>query len=398
MESRRGPLLLGLVALAASTALLCVGTSMGLWIAGRIFQGASAAVVWTVGLALVVDSVDKQSLGQFLGYIGVSLSLGTMAGPLLGGVIYQSGGYYAVFATAFALIALDVVLRLLVIERRQLAALEIGLPTRPAAASAPALASSALAPASPTAAPASSASAPASMTAAPASSPAPSSVADCSQPRRVPATWILLSSPRMLCAFYEYFILSVLLTSFDSVLPLFVHETFDWSQTGQGLVFIALSAPQLLTPLVGAFIDRYPRSRRYLASGAALGSVPLYVSLRFVTHSSTQQKILLCALLALIGLALTCLIPAVFLEINEVVEAKEKHNPDVFGKGGAMAQAYGLSNSAFAAGSVAGPFLAGFIKQSAGWPTMAWVLALTSGITGLPLLLMLGGWLGHDNY
>ena len=53
-ESRRWPLLVGLVALAAATALLCVGTHIGLWIVGRLFQGAAAAVVWTAGLALMV--------------------------------------------------------------------------------------------------------------------------------------------------------------------------------------------------------------------------------------------------------------------------------------------------------------------------------------------------------
>jgi MFS family permease len=43
--SRRSPLLLGLFALLGSTVLLNVGNSVGIFIAGRILQGASAAVV-----------------------------------------------------------------------------------------------------------------------------------------------------------------------------------------------------------------------------------------------------------------------------------------------------------------------------------------------------------------
>jgi MFS family permease len=43
--SRRSPLLLGLFALLGSTVLLNVGNSVGIVIAGRILQGASAAVV-----------------------------------------------------------------------------------------------------------------------------------------------------------------------------------------------------------------------------------------------------------------------------------------------------------------------------------------------------------------
>lgn len=99
--------------------MLCIGTHIALWIAGRLFQGAAAAVVWTVGIALLVDTVGKEGLGQAIGYVSMALSVGTMAGPLLGGVIYEDGGYYAVFGLAFGLIGIDVFLRLVLIEKRQ---------------------------------------------------------------------------------------------------------------------------------------------------------------------------------------------------------------------------------------------------------------------------------------
>ena len=44
--SRRSPLLLGLVALLGSTVLLQIGNSTDILIAGRVLQGASAAVVY----------------------------------------------------------------------------------------------------------------------------------------------------------------------------------------------------------------------------------------------------------------------------------------------------------------------------------------------------------------
>lgn len=43
--SRRSPLLFGLFALLGSTVMLNVGSSVGVLVAGRILQGASAAVV-----------------------------------------------------------------------------------------------------------------------------------------------------------------------------------------------------------------------------------------------------------------------------------------------------------------------------------------------------------------
>lgn len=48
----------------------------------------------------------------------MAMTAGIFLGPLLGGVVYDSGGYYAVYAMAFALIGVDLVLRLCMIEKR----------------------------------------------------------------------------------------------------------------------------------------------------------------------------------------------------------------------------------------------------------------------------------------
>ncbi|KAJ4366476.1 hypothetical protein N0V83_008112 [Neocucurbitaria cava] len=128
---------------------------------------------------------------------------------------------------------------------------------------------------------------------------------------------------------------------------------------------------------------------------AAPDQLPL--ALRFVDENTIKDKVLLCALLALIGLFLSLTFPPIMAEISSIVEAKEKSmlaagHPG-FGPGGAFAQAYALFNVAFAGGCMVGPLLAGFIVQDKGWATMAWVLGLLSGITSLPAVLWLGGWL-----
>lgn len=380
-ESRRWPLLVGLVALAAATALLCVGTHIALWIVGRLFQGAAAAVVWTAGLALMVDTVGKDDLGQAIGYVSMAISVGTLAGPLLGGVVYEDGGYYAVFGLAFAFIALDIVLRLLLIERRhaikwlapEITPLSVDghqftekksgefseLPGLPANGSEPRE----------------------SRTPSPPSRSALERVT------------ILLSSPRLVVSVWGYFIISIVLTSFDSVLPLFVQGTFGWQQRGQGLIFIPLMVPHLLDPVTGFIIDKYPKTCRYLAAGAFLASVPVMVLLRFVTDNSMQHKILLCALLACVGLCFAVAMPPLITEVFFAVKEKEDKTPDIFGRGGAMALAFGLSNMGFAAGSLIGPFFAGFIRQEAGWGAMGWALGLIAGISSIPILLFVGGWI-----
>lgn len=75
-------------------------------------------MVNVAGLALVVDAVDKEHLGEILGYLGTASMIGIISGPPLGGLVYHAGGYYAVCVLAFAMIAVDLVLRVVVIERR----------------------------------------------------------------------------------------------------------------------------------------------------------------------------------------------------------------------------------------------------------------------------------------
>jgi MFS family permease len=395
IESRRWPLLIGLVALGASTALLCVGTTLGLWIAGRLFQGVSAAVVWTVGLALLVDTIEKEALGEAMGYAGMGITLGTMTGPLLGGVLYEKGGYYAVFGLAFGIIGLDIFLRLVLIEKKDaLKWLHIGkCSTEPVDNPMEKQPTDGR---EPLPLPTDECDSNSRIEHDAASDPTPLGNAigvnqQMPRKRRFGAVTTLLASDRMLVTLWAYFIVAAALTSLDSVLPLFVQDTFGWKQTAQGLIFIPVSVPHLLDPFFGYINDKFPQARRFVVGGALLITVPLFVLLRLVATNSMSQKVVLCVLLALIGLCLAFLIPPLFVEASYVVQEKEAESPGVFGKGGAMALAYGILNSAFAAGSMVGPFLAGFIRESAGWGTMSWVIGMLMGVSAIPILLFLGG-------
>ncbi|KAI3113899.1 hypothetical protein CBS147333_2134 [Penicillium roqueforti] len=151
--------------------------------------------------------------------------------------------------------------------------------------------------------------------------------------------------------------------------------------------------PHVLDPLMGFVIDKYPKSCRYLAAGAFLTVVPVLVLLRFVKDNSMQHKILLCALLACVGVCFAVAMPPLIVEVFFAVKEKEDKTPDIFGRGGAMALAFGLSNMGFATGSLIGPFFAGYIRQEAGWGAMGWALGLIVGVSSLPILLFVGGWI-----
>jgi MFS family permease len=112
-------MLVGLVLLVAATLMLCLAKTMTIFMIGRILQGFSAALTWTVSFALVVDTVNPESTGKAMGWLGLATSIGNMSSPLLGGLVYGYGGYYAVFGMCFGLIFADACLRFIMIEPKE---------------------------------------------------------------------------------------------------------------------------------------------------------------------------------------------------------------------------------------------------------------------------------------
>jgi MFS family permease len=311
-----------------------------------------------------------------MGYAGMAMTIGTALGPLLGGVIYEGAGYYAVFGLAYGFIGVDIFLRFILIEKKHAAKW-----VKPES-----LPMSSFQTQDSEAVP----------NVFPGISDDSSSTGDkqsISGTRQsdIQSIFVLLSSGRFLLTAWTYSVVALLLTAFDSVLPLFVRSTFQWQETAQGLIFIPLTIPHMFDPLVGYIIDHYDHTRRYFAAGALFACTPILVLLRLVTENTTAHKVLLCALLTLVGATMTFLLPPLMVEVTFAVQEKEKENPNVFGKGGALALSYGIMNASFAAGSIVGPFFAGFIRHAAGWGTMAWALGFLTEVTAVPVLFFLGG-------
>ena len=389
MESRRTPFLLCLLCLTGATALIAVGTNVGLWVAGRILQGVSAGMLWVVCLALLTDTVGPAGIGQAVGVIGIPMSIGPIVGPLLGGIIYAHGGYYAVFGLMFAMLGVDAVLRLVMIERRvaqkwlDAEAVQPGTPNdyhefNPPMSSFPCSESA-------------DTSCMGTRNGDEATNGAPPSIL--ATRHRLPPVLRLVLSFRMLVGLAGGLLQSSLNVAFDSTLPLVVNALFGWQQTGQGLIFITILLPSLLQPVFGGITDRYQQGRRLLAAGGCLLATPAYILLRLVAHDTLSQKALLCVLLVIIGLAMAIAMPAIIAEIGATVADAEKDDPQAI-KGSVIATGWSLVNAAYAAGCLIGPLFAGLIRNAAGWQTTTWCLGLLSAVTGVFLLLCLGGWVG----
>lgn len=272
-----------------------------------------------------------------------------------------------VFGMAFGLLAVDVFLRLIIIEKK--VAIQYGITAPPT--------ETIVSPRTP--------------------SPVPENPSLWYRiHRRLPPVFTLLGHPRLLAALWGTVVQAILTTSCETTIPLYLHEIWGWNSVGAGLIFLAICVPTFASPIVGKVVDRIG-PRVCSTTGFILGC-PFLILLRIVDHNSIGQKVTFVVLLFIFGTAMMLVITPFLTEISLVVLDLEDKKPGRFGKNGAIAQAYGLFNLSFAAGTMVGPLIGGFIKAAKGWKTEVLVLGIICGSTAIPVVIYTGGKLGWEDF
>ncbi|KXT18063.1 hypothetical protein AC579_4538 [Pseudocercospora musae] len=374
--SRRMPFLIGLLILFGATMILWFGESIGLQVLGRTLQGIASTVVWTTGLAGLVDTVGQEHIGEYMGWIGIALNSGSILAPLLGGIVFAKAGYDAVFGLVTGVVVLDMLLRLVMVESPAvLAEFEHELAT-------------------------------ANLRRNSAPVDGRSLQSDDEEGKKAPIVSVTLATTytalpsfiRLACSYrvivtlWATIVLASIFSGFQAVLPLKVHDTFGWDATGGGLIFLPLSAPALLGPVIGRFTDRYG-GRWFAFAGFLILCVALAL-LRLIENNTAEQKALLCVLLVLVGSCMTLTLEPVLAEITSAAARLERSD----GEAGlevksSYCQAYALFNMAWAAGNFAGPLWGGLLAEAAGWKFMTMSMSIVAGLSAIPIGLFLGGWL-----
>lgn len=312
-SSRRRSFFSGITLLFASTLLFALGRSPTVLVLARCLQGASAGIVYTVGLALLVDTVGKDQVGVWMGSVLSGMSAGITIGPFIGGIIYARAGHLPVFAVILAAIALDFLLRLFMIEkhsaRKWLIEKDYGtfsaqqqyasrsedhICDQDQQSTEDAHVTTHKSP---------------RIKVVTSSEPSKGRNGQSSEQQAgsregltkfAQSTAVLLRSRGILAAMYGGFVQTCLITSFDSILPLFVHKTFGWDSSGGGSIFLAISVPSLAAPVVGIMSDRLG-ARRVVLAGFGVSMLALTL-MSLVGQNTIQHMVLLCALLALTGM------------------------------------------------------------------------------------------------
>ena len=87
----------GLAVFTGGSVLSGLAPSLILLVAARALQGVGASLIFAPALALIFDAFPTGQRGQALGLNAVIVSLGTTAGPTLGGLITESLGWRWIF-------------------------------------------------------------------------------------------------------------------------------------------------------------------------------------------------------------------------------------------------------------------------------------------------------------
>jgi EmrB/QacA subfamily drug resistance transporter len=94
---RRRLLLTGIFLFTTASVVCGVAPDLWLLIAARAIQGLGAAIMMTLSIALVGETVPKEKIGSAMGLLGTMSAIGTALGPSLGGILISGVGWQSIF-------------------------------------------------------------------------------------------------------------------------------------------------------------------------------------------------------------------------------------------------------------------------------------------------------------
>lgn len=174
---------------------------------------------------------------------------------------------------------------------------------------------------------------------------------------------VCLKDPSLIASSFITVVQASLLGAFDATVTLEARQLFGFGPLQAGLVFAPLVFSRLAGgPIGGWVVDRYGSKTAAVIGNSFLASVLL--SFRWVTAEPRSIEVALyCLLLALVGMGMSLVGPAGFVEGGEVVRKYHQRNPGLFGENGPFALMCGMRLMFFGAGLTLGPIVAGVLRD-----------------------------------
>lgn len=354
---------------------------------------------------MILDTVGPGDLGKVIGSIFSFISVGELAAPVLGGVLYEKAGYGGVFGIGAALLGVDLIMRILVVEKKVAARYEekMSSDSNNDSANANGAIDANEAERQQTANGTTDGrnhndddeQTPLLQGSKQRETNLENYKIDPSSLPRIVRFFPLLhclTNARLPIALLVAFVQATLLATFDATIPTEAESLFNFTSLRAGLLFIALDIPYLiLGPLAGWAVDKYGTKPAAVIGFTYL--IPTLALLRLPHAGGKSQIILYSALLSLNGIGLAIIGSPSIVEASNVVQAYDKANKDsgVFGENGPYAQLYGMNSLVFSAGLTVGPLIAGSLRDTIGYGDMNAILAAIAGVTAVLGFFFIGG-------
>ena len=211
----------------------------------RFVQALAGSVMCEVAFTTVAENVNPERLGKTHSVLSVVVSMGTSAGPILSGMLFDLGGYWVAWFSVLMVVVINIVIQSLMPKQRK----DKG--KKPVTSLTDDYAQSETSPLL----------------------SVPEEVDTIRRMREgidIHGYTILLQHRRFIAGIVSYLAFAILTSSFNTTLPLHVRDVFGWGSTPTGLLFMALHSPGIaLGPLLAWMKDRLG-SRHPVAIGFLL--------------------------------------------------------------------------------------------------------------------------------
>ena len=199
--------------------------------------------MWILGFAMLTEACGPNNTGRSLGWASAVITAGVIMGPAVSGFALQYLGYWGAWGIAWAFLTLCLAARLLIVDRD-----EAGTGSRTTDDERAPLLS------------------PAGMT---------EHQSKCEQ-RSQGFCRVMAAQPAVYASMCNITASALMLSGFDTVLPLYLRAAFGWNSGSIGAIFLALQVPNMcMAPLVGWLRDRH--GLRWPTSIGWFALVPLLV-------------------------------------------------------------------------------------------------------------------------
>ncbi|RIB02726.1 major facilitator superfamily domain-containing protein [Gigaspora rosea] len=314
-HTRKIPMMVGMAGLSICTLLFGIANTYWQLMLARIAQGASGGASWTVTLAMLADRFGTgPKLGVVMGTVLSANTFGFIAGPVIGGALYQYWGYSSPFIFCSILGTIGFLAACTIVDPIKLKEWDLAISRRNGNTD----------------------------------DPPDYSEVDNNNPLSI---WSLIKDWEIVSICMTLTIVASAFSAIEPILPIYLRQQFDANPSEIGLVYISVVIPTFVSPIVGWL--SYRTGQRLMC-----GIGVVWISIALPLIALPDNLWLEVAPLLFFGATYSIISTPSLPLLGERVKEKG---------GGAYGQVYGLWNMAYSIGMFVGPAIAGLLMEHYGF-------------------------------